>query len=69
MMVQPPVQTRSITANGVDTNEAGDIYADAFLYAIKSGRSYAWAAKFANAASVRVVSHCGPRIAVVEMAN
>tara|TARA_B110001469_G_scaffold116126_1_gene121106 strand:+ start:150 stop:1145 length:996 start_codon:yes stop_codon:yes gene_type:complete len=60
------VQTPSITANAVDTNGAGDMFAGAFLYAINSGRSYAWAAKFANLASARVVSQFGPRIELVE---
>ena len=42
------------------------MYAGAFLYAINSGHSYAWATKFTNAALARVVSQFGPRIAVVE---
>lgn len=53
------MKTLSITANAVNTNEAGDMYADAFLYAIKLGHSYAWAAEFANVAPVRVVSQFG----------
>jgi len=60
------VQTPGVTANAVDTNGAGDMFAGAFLYAINAGHDYAWAAKFANAASARVVSQFGPRIDTVE---
>jgi len=60
------VQTPSVTANAVDTNGAGDMFAGAFLYAINAGHSYAWAAKFANEASARVVSQFGPRIDSLE---
>jgi len=60
------VQTPGVTANAVDTNGAGDMYAGAFLYAINAGHSYAWAAKFANEASARVVSQFGPRIDSLE---
>jgi sugar/nucleoside kinase (ribokinase family) len=60
------VQTAGVSANAVDTNGAGDMFAGAFLYAINAGHDYAWAAKFANAASARVVSQFGPRIDAVE---
>ena len=60
------VKTPGVAANAVDTNGAGDMYAGAFLYAINAGRSYAWAAKFANAASARVVSKFGQRLDAVE---
>jgi sugar/nucleoside kinase (ribokinase family) len=60
------VQTAGVSANAVDTNGAGDMFAGAFLYAINAGHNYAWAAKFANAASARVVSQFGPRIDAVE---
>jgi len=60
------VQTPGVTANAVDTNGAGDMFAGAFLYAINAGHSYAWAAKFANEASARVVSQFGPRIDSLE---
>ena len=60
------VQTAAVTAKAVDTNGAGDMYAGAFLYAINEGKNYAWAAKFANAASARVVSQFGPRINPLE---
>jgi sugar/nucleoside kinase (ribokinase family) len=60
------VQTTAINTNAVDTNGAGDMYAGAFLYAINVGHDYAWAAKFANAASARVVSQFGPRIDVAD---
>jgi len=60
------VQTAGVTANAVDTNGAGDMFAGAFLYAINAGHNYGWAAKFANAASARVVSQFGPRVEAVE---
>ena len=60
------VQTAGVTANAVDTNGAGDMFAGSFLYALTSGYSYVWAAKFANAAASRVVSQFGPRIETVE---
>jgi sugar/nucleoside kinase (ribokinase family) len=56
------VQTPGVTANVVDTNGAGDMFAGAFLYAINTGYSYALAAKIANEAAARVVSQFGPRI-------
>ena len=55
-------QTPGVTTNAVDTNGAGDMFSGAFLFAINAGHSYAWAAKFANEASARVVSQFGPRI-------
>ena len=60
------VQTSGVTANAVDTNGAGDMFAGAFLYAINSGHDYIWASRFANAASARVVSQFGPRIDSLE---
>jgi sugar/nucleoside kinase (ribokinase family) len=60
------VQTVGVSANAVDTNGAGDMFAGAFLYAINAGHSYTVAAKFANKASARVVSQFGPRIDAVE---
>jgi sugar/nucleoside kinase (ribokinase family) len=60
------VLTAGVSANAVDTNGAGDMFAGAFLYAINAGHSYTWAAKFANAASARVVSQFGPRIDPIE---
>jgi len=35
------VQTPGVTANAVDTNGAGDMFAGAFLYAINAGHDYA----------------------------
>ena len=60
------VQTAGVSANAVDTNGAGDMFAGAFLYAVNAGHNYTWAAKFANAASARVVSQFGPRIEAVD---
>lgn len=60
------LQTAGVTANAVDTNGAGDMFAGAFLFAINAGYNFAWAAKFANAAAARAVSQFGPRIEAVE---
>ena len=60
------VQTPGVTVNAVDTNGAGDMFAGAFLYAINTDHNYAWAAKFANEASARVVNQFGPRIDSLE---
>ena len=40
-----------------------------FLYKINAVYSYAWVAKFANAASAGVISQFGPRIESVEYAQ
>ena len=56
------IETAGFLAKAVDTNGAGDMFAGAFLYAINLGHSYALAAKFANAASARIVSQFGPRL-------
>ena len=63
------ISTSAVSVLAVDTNGAGDMFAGAFLYAINTGQNYAWAAKFANAASARVVSQFGPRIEAVEYAH
>jgi len=60
------LQTAAVSVHAVDTNGAGDMYAGAFLYAINAGHDFAWAAKFANAASARIVSQFGPRIGSLE---
>ena len=60
------LQTPGVTANAVDTNGAGDMFAGAFLYAINAGHSYTLAANLANEASARVVSQYGPRIDSLE---
>lgn len=60
------IHTAGVIANAVGTNGAGDIFVGAFLYTINSGHNFVWAAKFATAASARVVSQFGPRIKAVE---
>ena len=59
-------QNKAVATNAIDTNGAGDIFSGAFLHAISRGKEYAWAAKFANAASAIVVSQFGPRIKDIE---
>jgi len=55
-------QSKGVTATAIDTNGAGDMFAGAFLYAITSGRGYAWAADLANDCAARVVARFGPRL-------
>ena len=55
-------QSKGLEARAIDTNGAGDMFAGAFLYAITSGQSYAWAAGLANDCAARVVSQFGPRL-------
>jgi sugar/nucleoside kinase (ribokinase family) len=55
-------QSKGVEAKAVDTNGAGDMFAGAFLYAITSGKNYAWAASLANDCAARVVAQFGPRL-------
>jgi sugar/nucleoside kinase (ribokinase family) len=55
-------QSKGVEANAIDTNGAGDMFAGAFLYAITSGKGYAWAAGLANDCAARVVAQFGPRL-------
>jgi sugar/nucleoside kinase (ribokinase family) len=55
-------ESDGVEATAVDTNGAGDMFAGAFLYAITSGKSYAWAADLANDCAARVVAQFGPRL-------
>ena len=57
-------QSKGVDAKAIDTNGAGDMFAGAFLYAITSGRDYAWAADLANDCAARVVAQFGPRLEV-----
>ena len=57
-------QSKGVEAKAIDTNGAGDMFAGAFLYAITSGRDYAWAADLANDCAARVVAQFGPRLEV-----
>jgi len=60
------IHTPGVSTNAIDTNGAGDMFAGSFLYAISSGRDYAWAARFANAAAALVVGQFGTRIEAIE---
>ena len=55
-------QSKGVDAKAIDTNGAGDMFAGAFLYAITSGKGYAWAAGLANDCAARVVAQFGPRL-------
>ena len=59
-------QSKGVEARAIDTNGAGDMFAGAFLYAITSGKSYAWAAGLANDCAARVVAQFGPRLEASE---
>ena len=59
-------QSKGVDAKAIDTNGAGDMFAGAFLYAITSGRDYAWAADLANDCAARVVAQFGPRLEASE---
>jgi sugar/nucleoside kinase (ribokinase family) len=59
-------QSKGVEAKAIDTNGAGDMFAGAFLYAITSGKSYAWAAGLANDCAARVVAQFGPRLEALE---
>ena len=59
-------QSAGVEARAIDTNGAGDMFAGAFLYAITSGRDYAWAADLANDCAARVVAQFGPRLEAIQ---
>ena len=59
-------QSKGVEAKAIDTNGAGDMFAGAFLYAITSGKGYAWAADLANDCAARVVAQFGPRLEASE---
>jgi len=59
-------QSKGVEAKAIDTNGAGDMFAGAFLYAITSGKGYAWAAGLANDCAARVVAQFGPRLEASE---
>jgi sugar/nucleoside kinase (ribokinase family) len=59
-------QSKGVEAKAIDTNGAGDMFAGAFLYAITSGKGYAWAASLANDCAARVVAQFGPRLEASE---
>jgi sugar/nucleoside kinase (ribokinase family) len=59
-------QSKGVEAKAIDTNGAGDMFAGAFLYAITSVKSYAWAADLANDCAARVVAQFGPRLEASE---
>jgi sugar/nucleoside kinase (ribokinase family) len=59
-------QSKGVEAKAIDTNGAGDMFAGAFLYAITSGKSYAWAAGLANDCAARVIAQFGPRLEASE---
>jgi sugar/nucleoside kinase (ribokinase family) len=59
-------QSKGVEAKAIDTNGAGDMFAGAFLYAITSGKNYAWAASLSNDCAARVVAQFGPRLETSE---
>ncbi|MEO0443893.1 MAG: adenosine kinase [Pseudomonadota bacterium] len=57
------IKVDPVKVEAIDTNGAGDMFAGAFLYAISHGYSHQQAGKLASAASAKVVSQFGPRLA------
>lgn len=60
-------ETHSITPNkvkAVDTNGAGDMFAGAFLYALRQGHDFKKAGAFACLSAAKVVSQFGPRLEI-----
>ena len=60
------VSVPGVPADAVDTNGAGDMFADAFLEAVTAGRDFKWAAELANESAARVVGQFGPRLDAIE---
>ena len=58
------IRSESVSAKVIDTNGAGDMFAGAFLHAITSGKTYAWASDLANYCASRVVEQFSPRLAM-----
>lgn len=52
----------AVTANAVDSNGAGDMYAGAFLYGLSHGMDYPTSGALASLCAAEVVSHFGPRL-------
>jgi len=60
------VSVPGVPADAVDTNGAGDMFADALLQAVTAGRDFKWAAELANESAARVVGQFGPRLDAIE---
>lgn len=61
------LKSKGVVAKAIDTNGAGDMFAGAFLYSITLGKSYDWAASFANHCAARVVEQFGPRVELKDL--
>ena len=59
-------EIEAATAEPIDTNGAGDMFAGAFLHAITHGQDFDTAGRFASLAAARVVSRYGPRLSASE---
>ncbi len=64
---QEILEIEPVKVKAVDTVGAGDMYAGAFLYGITHGMSYANAGKLASAASAKLITNFGPRLATEEL--
>lgn len=56
------VQVPAESVKAVDTLGAGDLFAGAYLYALCRGQTHTDAARLANRAAGRLVTHFGPRL-------
>jgi sugar/nucleoside kinase (ribokinase family) len=63
---QALIEINSIPVAAVDTLGAGDMFAGAFLFGLSQGWNYQRAGKLAAAASAKLVTHFGPRLAAAE---
>ena len=71
-LVQTGRQAREVAGFPVqplDTNGAGDMFAGAALWALTQGRDLASAARFANFAAARLVTHFGARLPFAQYAQ
>lgn len=56
------IQVVAASADAIDTNGAGDLFAGSFLYALSQGKSFGQAGKLACAAAGTLVAQFGPRL-------
>ncbi len=71
-LVQSGRQGREVggfPVQAIDTNGAGDMFAGAALWALTQGRDLASAARFANFAAARLVTHFGARLPFAQYAQ
>lgn len=60
------IEINSVPVTAIDTLGAGDMFAGAFLFGLSQGWDYRRAGELAAAASAKLVTHLGPRLAAAE---